>query len=91
MLGDILTAAWAFVLILSLGVAVSIFLKIATTSSSEYERRRKLAGTRRQILLGQANVDRDGSRDFRVAAGLAYDLKKKEFVSQGKLSSECFE
>lgn len=55
----------------------------------EYERNRERTGSVRRAIFGELPTFFDGTRDYRVSAGVAVDRKKNEWVEQGRLSAEA--
>jgi len=55
----------------------------------EYDRNRRRAGSLGQTIRGDIRTTHDGRRDYRVSAGIAVDVRKNEWMEQGKLSAEA--
>ena len=55
----------------------------------EYDRNRLRTGSLRNAIRGEISTVFDGTRDYRVSAGVAVDKKKNEWVEQGRLSPEA--
>jgi hypothetical protein len=55
----------------------------------EYDRNRQRTGSFRKAIRGEVETVFDGTRDYRVSAGVAVDRKKNEWVEQGRLSAEA--
>ena len=55
----------------------------------EYERNRHRIGSLRRAIRGEVPTVFDGTRDYRVAAGVAVDKKTNEWTEQGRLSAEA--
>jgi hypothetical protein len=45
----------------------------------------------KNAALGLVPTDYDGRRDYRVAAGIAFNKKTKSWVEQGRLSAEAIQ
>lgn len=58
---------------------------------ADYERNRLRHKTYFSPILGTVNSTHEGNRDYRVAAGLAVDLRKNQWVAQGRLSEEAID
>lgn len=72
------------------GVLCLIFAyQIFRGNGREYERNRHRIGGIKNVLSGKVATVADGGRDYRIAAGIAIDRNKNEWVEQGKLSSEA--
>jgi hypothetical protein len=55
----------------------------------EYDRNHERTGSVRKAIRGEISTVADGSRDYRVSAGIAVDPKTREWVEQGRLSTEA--
>ena len=64
-------------------------LRVIFGNKAEYDRNRRRAGTFMQNLKGQLPLTADGTRDARIAVGLAVDCKTNTWIEQGKLSAEA--
>lgn len=56
---------------------------------NEYDRNRNRVRSIGQILHGDIPTKYDGTRDDKVAAGIAIDLRTNEWREQGRLSDEA--
>lgn len=83
------------ILVLMLGsIATILFItgiKIFFADKSSYKANRKVTGHPLNGVRGTVPTFRDGGRDHRVCAGLAYDLKNHRLIEQGTLSDESVE
>ena len=81
------------VIIIVGGVSGFAFLvaayRLARGDIVEYERNRQRTPGILSVIQGRISPVFDGVRDYRVAAGLAVDLKSKKWVEQGRLSNEA--
>jgi hypothetical protein len=64
-------------------------LRLYRTDRVEYVRNQQRSESTASVIRGDAKSFYDGVRDERVAAGIAVDTKKNEWVEQGKLSEEA--
>ncbi len=67
-------------------------LRLLRGSLSEYERNR--SRTRKSfsnVLWGTVPTWHDGTRDEKVSAGMAINLKTNRWIEQGRLSDEALE
>ena len=64
-------------------------LKILRGSRNEYERNRSRAKNPWIVFTGGINPRRDGTRDDKIAAGLAINIDSNEWVEQGRYSDEA--
>ena len=55
----------------------------------EYDRNRRRTGSVMRAFRGEIPTMHDGTRDYRVSAGVAVDIDKNEWVEQGRLSTEA--
>ena len=88
-MADLLQAIGLFV---SGAAAVLFFLfalKLLRGNWAEYGRNRQRLGSVRAAMRGEVETVSDGTRDYRVAAGIAIDSKKNEWREQGRLSTEA--
>ena len=89
-MSDLLQAVGLFVTGAATILLVLLAVKIARGNRSEYERnRQRLGSSVVTAIRGEVPTVSDGTRDYRVAAGIAVDRKKNEWVEQGRLSSEA--
>ena len=73
-----------------LGVSCLLFaIKLFRADGLEYERNRERTQSFRKALRGEIDTTHDGSRDYRVSAGVAVDCKTNTWVAQGRLSEEA--
>jgi hypothetical protein len=66
-------------------------VKVMFADKTVYKRNNRATAGFWNALKGTVPTKRDGVRTHTVAAGLAYDLKKKRIVAQGTLSNEAVE
>jgi hypothetical protein len=62
-------------------------LQVLLGNRLEYERNRRRSGDLIRALKGDVPTVSDGTRDFRVAAGIA--VRDGKWVEQGRLSTEA--
>lgn len=55
----------------------------------EYDRNHERTGSVWRAIRGEIPTVIDGTRDYRVSAGIAVDAKTNEWVEQGRLSAEA--
>ncbi|MCF8470312.1 MAG: hypothetical protein K9G30_05975 [Parvibaculum sp.] len=86
LVGAILTAVS-----LLLGVClIRIGFVVLRGNRNEYNRNRnRLEKSLLRVISGNIPTKYDGTRDDKVAAGVAIDLKKNEWKEQGRLSDEA--
>ena len=89
MIIDILVALVLLALLTLSLVFLRMGIVLNNGSPDMYERNRKMAPRILDVLLGKVMTDSEGLRDYKVAAGIAYDVKKKQWVEQGKISTEA--
>lgn len=79
-----------FALFLTLlgGGLVSLGLRIWTSRRSTFRAAKDVSSTLQNIINGDINPVHSGIRDYRVACGVAVDLKTGEWISQGRVSDE---
>lgn len=82
------------IIVMSGGLAmagVAVAYRLWQGDSSEYDRNRERVRrcTWRQIFEGRVPAMFGDGRDYRIAAGLAVDRRKNEWVEQGRLSDEA--
>jgi hypothetical protein len=66
--------------------------RLARGSISEYDRNRnRTRKSLKNVLWGTVPTWHDGTRDEKVSAGIAIDLKNNRWVEQGRLSDEALE
>jgi hypothetical protein len=71
-------------------VACAIFLyRLVVGNKSEYERNQRRAQNIWQTLKGAVPAAFDGTRDSRVSAGIAIDIKNNRWIEQSRLSNEA--
>ncbi len=82
----------------TIGILIALFAalyfarlawKLGLGSGTEYNRNRSRLDGFGATLRGQAATSVNGSRDYRVAAGIAIDTKANRWVEQGRLSDEA--
>lgn len=59
--------------------------------ANEYERNRSRVGAWQNIIRGTVPTKYDGTRDDRLAAGVAIDVRNNRWVEQGRLSDEALQ
>jgi hypothetical protein len=80
------------ILLLSGAGAVSCALvawRIWRGNALEYERNRRRVGSLRNAIRGEIPTVFDGTRDYRVSAGVGVDTKTNQRTEQGRLSAEA--
>lgn len=88
-MGEIVQAAALLLTGLIFIGSAYLLLRLVTGDSMSYERNRARTGGFIKNLRGEVPQVSDGTRDSRVAAGIAIDVKKNEWREQGKLSDEA--
>ena len=81
--GIILVAGGTFSLVLFL-----LGLNFLRADKNAYDMNRELTGGFFKALFGRTKTFHEGTRDYRVKAGLAVYIRKNEWVEQGTLSNE---
>ncbi len=66
-------------------------LRLWRGDSTSYDQNRMRTGSMKNAALGLVPTDYDGRRDYRVAAGIAFNKKTKSWVEQGRLSAEAIQ
>lgn len=73
-------------------VALYLFrvaVKLLLGNPAEYERNRLRSGGFKGAMRGQVPTALNGTRDYRVAAGLAVETDSGTWIEQGRLSDEA--
>ncbi len=72
------------------GYSISLALKIWRSEDSAYVSNQKHSKNFKMVLFGRLSAwVTNGERDHQVKAGLAYDERRKKWVSMGALSDEA--
>lgn len=64
---------------------------IGRSDANEYENNRSRTKSFMTGIRGDVPTKYDGTRDDRVAAGIAIDLKTNRWIEQGRLSDEALQ
>jgi hypothetical protein len=78
----------ALVLLGVIVFVVSLVWPVVSIDSYRRDQAKELSGSASGVLFGEVETNRDGVPDPRVAKGIAWDIEKKAFVPQGKISDE---
>ncbi|MFO1080358.1 MAG: hypothetical protein U1E23_07020 [Reyranellaceae bacterium] len=70
-------------------VFVRIGVAILRADRSTYARNRLRTRTTGDAIKGDVSPNYDGARDYQVAAGIAIDRRRNQWIEQGKLSNEA--
>ena len=65
--------------------------RISKANKAHYSQLREISGKNKPLkaMRGEVAADREGARDYYVAAGMAINTKNNKIVNQGKLSSDA--
>jgi hypothetical protein len=90
MLADLIGAVFTGTSLL-LGIClIRVGIVVFRGNRNEYNRNRnRLGGSLLRVIRGDIPTKYDGTRDDKVAAGVAIDLKRNEWKEQGRLSDEA--
>jgi hypothetical protein len=84
--------------LMALGIAVTaivtlraglLAVRLWRGDANSYDQNRIRTGSITNAALGLVPTDYDGRRDYRVAAGIAFNRKANSWVEQGRLSAEA--
>lgn len=89
MLVDLIQALVLLALGSFAGSCVIFAIKLIRADGHEYARNQHRTGNFRKALRGEIDTVFDGSRDYRVSAGIAVDCRTNSWVEQGRLSEEA--
>lgn len=85
---------WAFVVSIGLVFGLSLMhvgRRLLRGDANEYRRNQSRVRSLKNVIRGEVPNRYDGTRDDRVAAGIAVDLKTNRWVEQGRLSDEALQ
>ena len=85
---DMLIACMVFVVAMFF---ISVGIQVLTADRVAYRSCQALTKNVKKPVLGMISTYGEGSRDYRVAAGMLWDRKSKRVIDQGKLSNESID
>jgi hypothetical protein len=88
-MGDIIHAIALVISGVACIACASMLYRILAGNKTGYDTNRKRVGKFLNNLCGKVPPVSDGTRDSRVSAGVAIDVRRNEWVEQGKLTREA--
>jgi hypothetical protein len=88
-MGQLLQGAAFFVAGAGSFLCALLACRIFRGNRLEYDRNHERTGSLSSAIRGEISTVFDGTRDYRVSAGIAVDPKTREWVEQGRLSTEA--